>query len=148
MKISVLRFKDTGNETLGLLMINGKHRGYTIEDEEREVKVMHETRIPEGTYKVGLREYGGHHERYSKKFPNLHVGMLQVFDVPGFTDILIHIGNTDGDTSGCLLVGEAIGSDQKSIVSSTKKYTEIYFEIARAIKQGEPVTIEYKKIYD
>lgn len=148
MKIKVLRFKDTGDETLGLLMINGKHRGYTLEDEERTVKVWGETRIPEGTYTIGLRKEGGHHARYTEKFPMLHIGMLEVQDVPNFKYILIHIGNTDEDTAGCLLIGSGIGNDDKSIVKSTLKYTEIYREISRAVKAGECVEIEYKKIYE
>lgn len=148
MRISVLRFKDTGKETLGLLFINEKHRGYTLEDEERTIKVWGETRIPEGTYKIGLRKEGGHHKRYAKKFPSIHKGMLHVLDVPYFKFILIHIGNRQDDTAGCLLVGSNIGRDNKSIERSTDKYVDIYPEIANAIDCGEPVTITYKKIYE
>ena len=148
MRIEVLRFKDTGQETLGLLKINGQFRGWTLEDEERTVKVWGETRIPEGTYKVGLRTEGGHHKRYSKLFPSIHKGMLHVLDVPNFKYILIHIGNFDDDTAGCLLVGSALGGDQKSIIRSTDKYVEVYPEIATAIDNNEPVTITYKKIYE
>ena len=148
MRIEVLRYNDTGNETLGLLMINGKFRGHTLEDEERTVKLWGETRIPEGTYKIGLRTEGGHHVRYSKKFPKIHKGMLHVLDVPYFKYILIHIGNTDDDTAGCLLISRSLGANNDSIVRSTDKYLEIYPEIARAIVNNEPVTITYKKIYD
>lgn len=148
MRIEVLRYNDTGNETLGLLMINGKFRGHTLEDEERTVKVYGETRIPEGTYKIGLRKEGGFHIRYLNKFPNMHKGMLEVLDVPGFRYILIHIGNTDDDTAGCLLVARSLGANNDSIVKSKDKYVEIYPEIARAIINGEPVTITYRKVYD
>lgn len=147
MKIEVLRFDDDGDRTLGLLMINGKFRGCTLEDEERTVKVWGETRIPEGTYKVGLRTEGGHHARYGKKYPLMHKGMLHVLDVPNFKYILIHIGNDDDDTAGCLLVGSQFSDDWKTIERSTLKYTSIYNVIATAIENQEPVTITYKKIY-
>jgi len=77
-----------------------------------------------------------------------HEGMLHVLDVPNFKYILIHIGNTDDDTAGCLLVGSAIGQDQKSIVSSTVKYKEVYKLISMALLNSEPVTITYKKVYE
>ena len=34
------------------------------------------------------------------------MGMLHVLDVPNFKYILIHCGNTDEDTAGCLLLGD------------------------------------------
>ena len=37
----------------------------------------------------------------------MHKGMLWVRDVPGFEYILIHTGNTDEHTSGCLIVGDS-----------------------------------------
>jgi len=147
MKIKVFRFLDTGHETMGVLYINGRFRGYTLEDEERTVKVWGETRIPEGTYKVGLRKEGSHHARYSQKFPDIHRGMLHVLDVPNFKYILIHIGNTEDDTAGCLLVGSYLHPNNKAICQSTVKYKEIYPEIANAIESGDEVTIEYKKVY-
>ncbi len=148
MRIEVLRYYDTGNETLGLLMINGKFRGHTLEDEARTVKLWGETRIPEGTYKIGLRIEGGHHVRYARKFPDFHKGMLHVLDVPNFKYILIHIGNTDDDTAGCLLIARSLGANNDSIVRSTDKYREVYPEIANAIDNNEPVTITYRKIYE
>ena len=147
MKVEVKRYLDTGNETLGLFYIDGKFYGYTLEDEARDKKVMGETRIPEGTYKVTLRKVGEHHQMYSHKFPDIHKGMLHIVDVPNFTHILIHIGNYEKDTAGCLLIGSYVNSNNKSIGASTLKYIEIYPIIANAIEAGEEVTIEYSKIY-
>jgi len=144
MRLTVYRYYDDGNCTLGVLNIDGKFESYTLEDEERTVKVWGETRIPEGTYKIGLRTEGGHHARYSNKFPNMHLGMLHVLDVPNFEYILIHIGNTDDDTAGCLLVGE--GVRKGAILKSTVAYQKMYIKVARAIQRGEPVTITYKDI--
>ena len=54
MKLHVMRFSSQKDSTLGLLFdeSNGKREFlcYTLEDEYRENKVMHETRIPAGTY--------------------------------------------------------------------------------------------------
>ena len=69
MKLVVLRYSSQSDSTNGLLF-EEKNSGldflcYTLEDEEREVKVMGETCIPNGTYKIGLRTEGGFHSRYS-----------------------------------------------------------------------------------
>lgn len=144
MKLTVYRFLHTENETIGILFINGIFECYTLEDEFRTTKVWGETRIPEGTYQVKLRKEGGHHNRYSQKFPDIHKGMLHVQDVPNFKWILIHIGNDDDDTAGCLLVGEAISSDNKSIARSTLAYKKMYKKVADALEAGEDVYIQYR----
>ena len=147
MKLEVKRFNDTGEASLGILLIDGKFECYTLEDEERTIKKWGETRIPEGTYKIGLRTGGGHHERYSQKFPEFHEGMLHVLDVPKFEYILIHIGNREDDTAGCLLVGTLPGSED-TIIQSTIAYKKVYPKVLEAIKRGEPVTITYSKVYE
>ena len=80
----------------------------------------------------------------------IHIGMLHIINVPNFEYILIHIGNTDEDTAGCLLVGNSQGSNliQKEgfVGSSTDAYKDIYPEIAKAIEEGQEVSIEYKNI--
>ena len=143
MKLDVYRYHDDGNRTLGILNVNGKFECYTIEDESRERKVMGETRIDEGTYRVALRTTGTHHARYIKKFA-FHKGMLHILDVPNFMWILIHIGNTDRDTAGCLLVGS--GVRKNSVVSSTVAYIAMYKKVIAAMDKGEEVNITYHDI--
>ena len=153
MEIKIKRYSDNGKSTLGLLFIDGKFQCYTLEDEERTVKKYAETRIPEGTYEVVLRKEGGHHNRYSKKFPDIHKGMLCICNKPDyvlennglrFQYILIHIGNDEDDTAGCPLVGaypsSALSPIQK-IQNSTFAYKHIYPKIAKYIESHGCATI-------
>ena len=151
MKLEVLRFSSQKDSTNGILfdISDGrKFLAYTLEDERREDKVMHETRIPAGTYKIKLRTEGGFHGRYVKKYGSMHKGMLHVQDVPGFEYILIHTGNTDEHTSGCLLVGDTqqqnvTKSKDGFIGASVDAYKRIYPPIANAILSGDDVEISY-----
>ena len=154
MKLVVLRYSSQKDSTNGLLF-EQTDSGldflcYTLEDEEREVKVMGETCIPNGTYKLGLRTEGGFHSRYSKRFPDIHQGMLEVKDVPNFKYILIHCGNTDEHTAGCLLLGDS--QENNALVEngwigkSSQAYARVYLKIIQAVLDGEEVTIEYKKL--
>ena len=59
MDIDVIRYNSKNEFTDGLLFINGRFMVHTLEDEERAVKVKHETRIPNGKYRVTLRNVGG-----------------------------------------------------------------------------------------
>ena len=151
MKLKVLRFSSQEDSTSGLLFddneIGLRFLCYTLEDERRSLKVKGETRVPAGTYKLVLRKEGGFHSRYKAKYGAWHRGMLHVTDVPNFEFILIHTGNTDEHTAGCLLVGD---SQEYNIIvkdgfvgKSTNAYKRIYSPIARAIEKGEEVTIEY-----
>jgi len=150
MKLHVLRFSSQSDSTLGLLFEeDGDKReflSYTLEDEHRDEKVKHETRIPNGTYEITLRTVGGFHSRYAKRFPEFHQGMLWVRDVPGFEYILIHCGNDDDDTSGCLLLGNSQKENitQNGFIgASTDAYKRVYPRIAKAIQEGECVEITY-----
>ena len=150
MKLEVLRFSSESDSSSGLVfdVTNGrKFLCYSLEDEYRSEKVMHETRVPAGTYKILLRKEGGFHGRYTKKYGDFHKGMLHVQDVPGFKWSLIHTGNTDEHTSGCLIVGDSQENNQLKkdgfIGRSTQAYKRIYPPIAEALENGEEVTITY-----
>jgi len=151
MKLEVLRFSSQKDSTNGILVDVTKDRkflAYTLEDEHREEKVMSETRVPAGTYKITLRTVGGFHGRYSKKYGEMHKGMLWVRNVPNFEYILIHTGNTDEHTAGCLLVGDTQNqnitkSKNGFIGSSVDAYKRIYPSIASALERGDDVEISY-----
>ena len=150
MELKVLRFSSQKDSTNGLLfdITNGyKFLAYTLEDEHRTSKVRGETRVPAGTYEIKLRTVGGFHERYTRKYGKMHKGMLHIINVPGFEYILIHTGNTDEHTAGCLLVGDS--QENNAIIKdgfigkSTNAYKRIYPIISEAIERGEKVIIKY-----
>jgi hypothetical protein len=150
MKLTVVRTQFGTDATNGLLFINGIFECYTLEDQYQAVKVMHETCIPEGTYDIKFRKTGGFHAKYSERYKNAHYGMLHIQDVPNFTYILIHTGNTDEHTSGCLIVGETQQDLEVSkdgfIGSSTVAYKKMYAKVAGQLLQGKDVSIEYTTI--
>ena len=141
MIIELRRFYSGKNDSLGLLFIDGEFAAFVIEDEERALKVMHETRIPTGRYTLSLR--------YSPKFsprPTYGHDMITVNNVPGFTGILFHKGNTETDTSGCILVGNVARFNPTGlsrIEESTLAYDRIYPFIADAIKESSNHLVEF-----
>ena len=151
MQLEVVRFSSESDSTSGLLfdITGGKRKflSYTLEDEYRKEKVMHETRIPAGTYEVTLRTVGGFHAKYTERYGEMHKGMLWVRNVPGFEYILIHTGNTDEHTSGCLLLGDTQTNNQTKeggfTGSSTQAYKRVYPPIAEILNSGGNVNITY-----
>jgi len=108
--INLLLIRDTFSKksTIGELFLNGERICDTLEnpwqDNQRNISC-----IPEGIYPVRLRL-----PRESGTRDYIH---LLVKDVKDRDYILIHIGNTAKDTSGCILVG--LGSQQDIVSNST-----------------------------
>lgn len=89
------RVRDTGAATFGVLLNDeGVPFAVTLEEPWRENQHKISC-IPSGVY-VCKRFH-------SAKHPNT----FEVTNVPGRDAILLHVGNTDADTEGCILVGEA-----------------------------------------
>lgn len=142
MNIDLFRYNSTDTHTAGMLLIDGKFACYTIENPHNEPKVNGNTRIPMGTYRVGFRQQGGFHQRYSSKFSAMHQGMIEVKDVPNFTNILMHIGNSTKDTDGCILVGsQSARSGRNFVYGSTIAYKKIYLKIRDALIANETVNL-------
>ena len=130
-QLLLLRDEFTETTTLGKMYINGTFCSYTLEDTHRgqNVKVQDKTSIPEGTYQVKVTKSN----RFNRDMPIL-------LNVPMFTGIRIHGGNSHRDSSGCILVaenrsGEKIwGSEEKSITRELKRYSKIYITIVNKQK--------------
>ena len=152
MKLQLLRINSGVDATSGVLFQvhpegDKTFLCYTLEDQAQETKVMHETRIPAGTYDIKFRTVGGFHSRYLKRYgAGFHKGMLELQDVPNFKYILIHSGNTDEHTSGCILVGDTqINNDNRKdgfIGESRNAYKRIYAICRDALLGGASVEIE------
>jgi len=150
MKLNVIRHQFGKDATNGLLFIDNVFECYTLEDEIRDVKVHSETAIPIGEYEIKLRTEGGFHTKYTARYGDMHKGMLWLQDVPNFTWILIHTGNTDSHTAGCLLLGETQQDLDKGkdgfVGGSGDAYKKMYPKVADALLSGEKVTIKYSNI--
>tara|TARA_B100001939_G_scaffold346838_1_gene366703 strand:- start:1019 stop:1603 length:585 start_codon:yes stop_codon:yes gene_type:complete len=150
MKLDVVRTQFGKDATNGMLFIDGVFECFTLEDEVRDVKVHSETAVPLGEYEIKLRTEGGFHSKYTARYGAMHKGMLWLQDVPNFKWILIHTGNQDSHTAGCLLVGETQQDLDKGkdgfIGGSGDAYKKMYPKVANALLNGEKVTIKYSNI--
>lgn len=114
--IGIFRAGENRYGTWGYLLVaeNGKwvRRGFTLEPRASVGKGP----IPVGNYPA---------KRWMS--PRLKK-TIRLFNVPGFTNILIHVGNTQGDTSGCVLAGLGVDNlkDPTRLVNSRQLVDAVY----------------------
>lgn len=129
MRLRLERTYKCETYTIGKLFIDDVYYCDTLEDKVRDLpvepKVMHETAIPAGTYNVIVNLS----PRFKRELPRL-------LNVPFFDGILIHRGNTDKDTSGCILVGE--NKVKGKVINSTP----FEIDLTKKIKDAGGATIE------
>jgi hypothetical protein len=100
MELTSIRKWYTSSSTISELFlgdINAQRECYVLEDTVRApgVKIQNETAIPAGRYRV-IVDWSNRFRKFA----------FHILDVPNFSGIRIHSGNTDQDTDGCLLVGQ------------------------------------------
>lgn len=134
MHIRVMREPSINDTTLGSLFIDDHWQCHTLEDVIRPAgeKVRNKTAIPPGRYKLILS--------MSNRFKKI---MPEVLNVPMFTGIRIHSGNTAKDTAGCLLVGQTRSLETRSIGRSRFAYTALMLKLTAAVKAGETIYITF-----
>ncbi len=137
MNLLLIRDIFTQTCTIGKLFIDGQYLCETLEDCDRKlelggVKIYGESAIPRGTYKVTI-DFSG---RFQRDMPH-------VLDVPQFTGIRIHPGNTAADTDGCILVGTGRVAN-RSITESRLAFNKFFPKLEVAIESGEEITLEIR----
>ncbi len=152
MKILVDRKWKKDTYTIGRMYVNDAFFGNTMEDTDRglkqpmslseikEIKLAAITAIPTGTYKIRMDIIS---PKYSLKpwyVSNCHgARMPRLENVPGYSGVLIHPGNTSKDTDGCILVGK---NDVKGMITKSKDYfLRLYNMMYAAYKKGEDIWI-------
>lgn len=109
------------------------------EDAIKKIKVYAETAIPTGTYQVSLNVAS---PKYSKRkyYKDLCGGKVpRLLGVKGYDGVLIHIGNTNKDTAGCILVGE--NKVKGRVINSTKAFEKLY-KILKSARYGTQIEIK------
>lgn len=142
MKITLTRTKQTGDATIGKLVVDNGFQCFTLEDIGRDTKVHGQTRIPAGTYEVKFRQVlSGKTSQYRAKYPWFQ-WHLELQDVPNYQYVYIHVGNKAADTEGCILLGASWDGKSAFIGSSAVAYTTFYKAARKALESGEKVVIE------
>ena len=140
--------------TISNLTIDGKWFCNVLEDKDRnldssmsiakirELKKPSITAIPKGTYEITLDVISPKYctNSFYKQVCNGKVPRL--LNVKGFEGILIHAGNTDKDTAGCLLVG--INLERGKVLKSQETFKKLYKMLSEAKLRGEYIQITIK----
>ena len=144
MELKLIRKYRKTDYTIGILYVNNKYFCEILEDIDRglkdsmsleeikKIKIKDQTCIPYGKYQILMT--------YSPKYKKI---MPLVNNVKGFEGIRIHSGNTNKDTSGCLLPG--FNKIKGQVINSRETFNKLYSLIQTAINNKENVTIEITK---
>ena len=152
LELTIKRIAAKADYTIGHLYVNGKQFCDTLEntdrgldqampmDELRMRKVNGKTAIPKGTYRITMSHKS---PKFSKiDYYRVFCGgyMPRLLNVPGFEGILIHRGNREEATEGCLLVGD---NTSKGGLSHSKDRWEQLMKVflLPAKEKGIPITI-------
>ena len=122
MELFLKRLQKTDKSTIGELKINNIFVCYTLEDVERKEKIAGKTAIPKGRYEIAIT--------FSNRFKKF---MPLLLNVPKFSGIRIHTGNTAKDTLGCILVGKNRSENQ--ISNSRLAYESLFDKLKNASKK-------------
>lgn len=132
MELKLNRIFLGSSATIGELYVDGEHIADTLEDRVRPEgeKVYGKTAISEGTYEVKLT--------YSPRFKKI---LPEILNVPNFSGIRIHTGNSSKDTEGCILVGTWDGEKEDWISDSRIAFEKLMSLLQKAEDKKEFITI-------
>lgn len=129
MQLKLIRQEFTDKSTIGRLEIDGEFFCWTLEDKVRPEKIAGQTAIPAGKYEIDINWS----ERFKRYLPI-------ILNVPHFTGIRIHSGNTAADTAGCILVGRTKETD--FIGESVLAMNDLFPKLLKAIREDQKITID------
>lgn len=150
MKLLLRRTFKGPNYTIGKLFINGIYECDTLEDTDRGLtsqmtleeikakKVYGVTAIPTGTYSINMTTVSPKFK--DRTWAKPYKGMLpRLENVKGYEGVLIHVGNDQEATSGCILVGE--NRIKGKVINSTACFYALMTVLLKAQSIGESIEL-------
>jgi hypothetical protein len=151
MDLELRRKWAVGDATIGELDVDDQPECFTVEDVVRApgVKVPGETAIPAGRYRIIVDRSDRFSRLASAKAGHaVDVVLPRLLEVPGFTGIRIHAGNTAKDTDGCLLVNQVWVVGKAAAQHSREALERLQPKLEAAIARGEEVWILVRNLFD
>ena len=152
MELIVDRKWKKQNYTISNLTIDGKWFSNVLEDTDRgldssmsidkvkQLKKPSITAIPRGTYEITLDVVSPKYSTNSFYKQVCNGKVPRLLNVKGFEGILIHAGNTEKNTDGCLLVG--VNKVKGQVINSKETFKELYKLLKDKHNKGEKITIK------
>lgn len=142
--LTILRYLDDGETTLGLIFLRNKFFAYTLEDAHQDVKIQKKTRIPSGIYPLDFyKTESDLTKKYRKTYGDWFDFHLEIKNIPNFQNVYIHVGNTHENTDGCILIADGVSAGtSKSLQYSRNAFERFYKTVSALLKSNEPVTIQ------
>lgn len=143
-ELTLLRYLDDGNTSLGLLYLGKQFFCYTLEDTHRDEKVPAGTRIPEGRYPLSFNPtLTDLTKKYRSRFSwfDYHI---EINNIPNYDLVYLHIGNSHQDTRGCILLADGVntGSSEKMVTHSQRAFERFYKAVYPKISSQENLEIK------
>lgn len=148
-EIKLQRIFSDNETTIGYMvdLTDMSLQGYTCEDQRQVQKIMKETRIWAGRYKLVLNKVvTDKTKEYQKKFPWFKYHIM-VENVKDFAGIYIHIGNNEKNTDGCILLGDTLHNLSIPAIAKGNPLTESTDAFERFYKKYFPILESGKEVY-
>lgn len=150
MELILNRIFKGADYTIGNLYIDNEYFCDTLEDTDRNlssdmteaeisnIKIKSKTAIPTGSYKITLDVISPKFSK-SNTYKSINGKLPRLLNVKGFEGILIHIGNTNEDTDGCILVGQ--NTQTGKVLNSKITFFNLYDKL-QTDKDNITITIQ------
>ena len=157
MDILIERIYNCVNYCIGHLYVDGSYVCDTLEDcdrmldesmtlkEIKDRKIKDKTAIPTGHYNILMNVVSPKYSQreYYMKVCKGKVPRLEY--VKGYSGVLIHVGNSAVDTSGCLLVG--LNKVKGKVINSKMCFENLYNKMNVAYRIGEKISLTIRRCY-
>jgi hypothetical protein len=151
MNLLLQRLSDNDHSTIGAIFHKETQAlvNWSLEDKHQDVKVKKETRIPAGFYELKIRKEDTpltikHRTAYGSWF-KYHI---EITGIQNFQWVYFHAGNDEGDTEGCVLVGNTLNNHNttqgKPLVGSIDGTRRLYALVYPHLESGQKAFLEIR----
>ena len=152
MELTLDRKWKKDHYTIGRLFVDGELFCNTLEDTDRGLdqkhplniirnkKIPNQTAIPTGKYEITLNVVSPRFSKYEYYMDVCDGKLPRLLNVPGYDGILLHVGSTAENSSGCILVG--YNKIKGKLTEGKMVFAKLYDLMKAAKDRGEEITIE------